>query len=174
MKKHYLVWGETGPLASDFIEELVWAPGPDAARAAFIRTMKKDKVTWERMGDHNVHVNLEEYVMLPERKEVVAELTRNFDLDGVTLADFAAHLQLYEEMIVSRGGIVGSGFISEEEYGYDGGFEIVVKFRRLENDAEFAARIKAERIADQRLTSAKIKKDEKDRREYARLKKKFG
>jgi hypothetical protein len=61
-----------------------------------------------------------------------------------------------------------------EHYGYDGGMDLTLRERRLENDAEFNARIKAETKQKERLAKTKKTKLEEERKEYERLKKKFG
>jgi hypothetical protein len=60
-----------------------------------------------------------------------------------------------------------------EHYGYDGGLEIVLQETRLETDKEYDRRIKAEQKEEERLKAAMAKTDEKERKEYERLKKKF-
>jgi hypothetical protein len=60
-----------------------------------------------------------------------------------------------------------------QTYGHDGGVEIVLKETRLETDKEYDRRIKAEQKEEERLKAAMAKTDEKERKEYERLKKKF-
>lgn len=57
-----------------------------------------------------------------------------------------------------------------EGYGYDGGVQMMVRYPRLETDAELEARVKKE-VADEKRAA---KKEEKERAEYERLKAKFG
>mgnify|MGYP007090119821 CR=1 FL=1 len=60
-----------------------------------------------------------------------------------------------------------------DSYGYDGGKELKLRERRLENDQEYNKRMAEEsRIAAKKRADAKKKKD-KEYAEYERLKKKF-
>jgi hypothetical protein len=60
-----------------------------------------------------------------------------------------------------------------QPYGHDGGVEIVLLETRLETDKEYDRRIKAEQKEEELLKAVKAKTDEKERKEYERLKKKF-
>jgi hypothetical protein len=167
--KEYLVWGETGPAAGDCVEEIRKATSPENARQNFIRKMKKRPV-WEYMGEHNVHVR--EYVATKERKEVEEYLTNDFNVEG-SIGEVILTLRAYQADILARGGIQGSGRIECEDYGYDGAYDIVIKYRRYENDEEFAARTRLEDMVRQNNESAKAKKEAQERKEYRRLKRKF-
>ena len=138
----YLVSGEFGPTAGDYCEEIITAKTPEEAKYYFIRSMQKNPYIWERMGENNVHVR--EYVPAKVRKELSGVLTRDWDPDGHTLADY--HLK--------------------------------ITYKRLETDAEYDKRLVAEdKKAAKLLASAKkviASKETKERKEYARLKKKFG
>jgi hypothetical protein len=59
-------------------------------------------------------------------------------------------------------------------YGHDGGVSISLWEQRLETDAEYAARVKKEEKEELARKTAKLKQEEKERKEYLRLKKKFG
>ena len=171
--KTYLVWGEYGPVASAVVEEIVEAKSRISARAKFIKNMKKSySALWEMMGEQNVYAR--EYVVEKDRKEVVEVLTRSVDLDGRGLSDIISDMGDYESMIADKYGIAGSGFIDYESYGYDGGFEMAIKYKRLETDAEYDRRQTAEVKLLKKKEAAERKQDEKDRKEFERLKKKFG
>ena len=57
--------------------------------------------------------------------------------------------------------------------GYDGGIELLVTGERLETDKEFNERVKKKQRTKDAMKKAKIEKDARDLKEYARLKKKF-
>ena len=61
-----------------------------------------------------------------------------------------------------------------QSYGYDGGKELRLRERRLENDKEFNKRIADEKKVQARVKESKLLKEAKERKEYERLKKKFG
>ena len=112
--------------------------------------------------------------MEKDRKEITEMLTGLRDLDGTMLCDVGRKMADYESMIVDRGGIAGSGFIDFESYGYALGVEITIKYKRLETDVEYKRRLKSESVIREKKKALKVKKDEKDRKEFERLKKKFG
>ena len=58
-------------------------------------------------------------------------------------------------------------------YGYDGGKDLTLRERRLENDKEFNDRIKAEKKAKEEKVQKKADKEAKELAEFIRLKKKF-
>ena len=60
-----------------------------------------------------------------------------------------------------------------ESYGYDGRVTVELWETRLENDQEYRARVKAEEKAAQARKKQDDKRDERERKEYLRLKKKF-
>jgi hypothetical protein len=170
----YLVSGEYGPVAGDYCEEIIPARTPEDAKEVFIRSMKQNMTIWGRMGAHNVHVQV--YVPAKPRKELSAKLTGNWEPDGYTLAEVAAQMKTYDGMIVALGGISGSGRIEVDDWGDVEFFTIV--YKRLETDAEYDKRRSAEdkKAATLKAATAKAtnKKETKERKEYARLKKKFG
>jgi hypothetical protein len=173
----YLVSGEYGPVAGDYCEEIIPARTPEDAKEVFIRSMKQNMTIWGRMGAHNVHV--QEYVPAKVRKEISATLTRDWDPDGHTLAKVAAQMETYNGMIVILGGISGSGRV-ECEYDEIASDDWLLKitYKRLETDAEYDKRRSAEdkKAATLKAATSKAtnKKEAKERKEYARLKKKFG
>jgi hypothetical protein len=173
----YLVSGEFGPQAGDYIEEIITAKTPEEATYYFIRSMQKNPYIWERMGENNVHAR--EYVPAKVRKELSGVLTRDWDPDGHTLAEVAAQMETYNGMIVAMGGISGSGRVEyvEDWFGDDDSLRTIT-YKRLENDAEYdKRRIAEDKKAKELKASAKkviASKETKERKEYARLKKKFG
>ena len=58
-------------------------------------------------------------------------------------------------------------------YGYDGGKELTLRERRLENDKEYNARMAAEKKEREAKKASKAAKEAKERAEFERLKKKF-
>ena len=173
----YLVFGEYGPTAGDYIEEIITAKTPEEAKYYFIRSMKDDPTLWGRMGENNVHV--QEYVPAKVRKELSGVLTRDWDPEDHTLAEVAAQMETYNGMIVAMGGISGSGRVEwEEDVFSPDDYHLKITYKRLENDAEYdKRRIAEDKKAATLLASAKkdtVNKEAKERKEYARLKKKFG
>jgi hypothetical protein len=171
----YLVSGEFGPQAGDYCEEIITAKTPEEATYYFIRSMKEEApATWERMGEHNVHV--QEYVPAKVRKEILGTLTRDWDPDGHTLAEVAAQMKTYDGMIVAASGISGSGRVEYDVF--DDDCLITITYKRLETDAEYDRRLVAEdkKAAALKASAKKVtaSKETKERKEYARLKKKFG
>jgi len=60
-----------------------------------------------------------------------------------------------------------------QSYGYDGGKELYMYERRLENDKEYDRRIALEKKEKVKAKDAKALKKAKERAEFERLKKKF-
>lgn len=96
------------------------------------------------------------------------------EMDGMTPLElvtlFATKAEHYEHEIAN-------GYLVEftvEPYGYDGGVETMFSVYRLENDKEYEVRKNKERVASEKSKIARVAKEEKERREYERLKKKFG
>jgi hypothetical protein len=173
----YLVYGYSGPTASDYCEEIITAKTPEEAKYYFIRSMKDDPTLWGRMGENNVHVR--EYVPAKARKELSGVLTRDWDPDGHTLAEVAAQMETYNGMIVAMGGISGSGRVEyEEDEMHRADWILKITYKRLENDAEYDKRRIAEdkKAKSLKASAAKViaSKETKERKEYVRLKKKFG
>lgn len=65
-------------------------------------------------------------------------------------------------------------YFSVDSYGYDGGVNIELWERRLETESEYRGRMAVEARDAERQRKAKQDKDQRDRKEYERLKKKFG
>lgn len=108
------------------------------------------------------------------REEVVEVLFRSWNLDGASFARVIDDIKEYESIIAEAGGIAGSGFVDFEHYGYDGGFEIVIKYRRLESDREYESRQKREARELEKERERKAKAKEQRRKEFEKLKKEFG
>jgi hypothetical protein len=70
----YLVYGYSGPAASDYCEEIVTAKTPEYAKLCFIRSMKQDMPRWKNMGEDNVHVRLL-YAPVIMRDEIPSKVT---------------------------------------------------------------------------------------------------
>jgi hypothetical protein len=176
----YLAYGYSGPAASDYCEEIVTAKTPEYAKLCFIRSMKRDKPRWKNMGEDNVHVRLL-HEPAKMRDEIPATLIQNWEPDGKTLAEVVAQMKTYDGMIVAAGGISGSGRIDFQDFGINDDF-FTITYKRLETDAEYDKRCKDEDeglrkcLAQLNPYSTKVtaSKETKERKEYARLKKKFG
>lgn len=108
------------------------------------------------------------------REEVVDKLKAYVDFNGMSLEKLAEEAALLKSMVADAGGIEGSAFIDYEHYGYDGAYEIVVKYRRMESDAEYERRQKAEAKEREKEKARKAKAKEKRRAEYEKLKREFG
>lgn len=67
----------------------------------------------------------------------------------------------------------GESAYIKQEFSYDW-CEYLVCFKREETDAEYSARLKKEEKKRDLAAKAEAKKQEKERREYERLKHKFG
>jgi len=60
-----------------------------------------------------------------------------------------------------------------ESYGYDGGKNLKLRQRRLENDKEYAKRVAQEKQVKAKAKETKAAKEAKEFAEYQRLQKKF-
>jgi hypothetical protein len=60
-----------------------------------------------------------------------------------------------------------------ESYGYDGGKELKLRQRRLENDKEYAKRMADEKKVKDKVKADKAAKEAREFAEYKRLQKKF-
>ena len=105
------------------------------------------------------------------RKEIdvqIGEESIYVILDGSTPDD----LILYAQDLKKLNGDRKIRFVVEP-YGYDGGLTVELWETRLENDQEYRARIRAEEKAAQARKKQDDKQEERERKEYLRLKKKF-
>ena len=89
-------------------------------------------------------------------------------IDGKTPTGVIDAMQYYIDKFKDR-----DVYFSIEHYGYDGGKELKIRERRLENDKEFDKRLKEHEKENARQLKIKEKKEEKELAEYERLKKKF-
>lgn len=109
---------------------------------------------------------------MKQRKEVTVTIENCVSvldiLEGLTPDGVIQKMEEFKEAYQDRNIRFGV-----EYYGHDGGVEIVLQETRLETDKEYDRRIKAEQKEEERLKAAMAKTDEKERKEYERLKKKF-
>jgi hypothetical protein len=89
-------------------------------------------------------------------------------LDGRSPAEVIEVMQHYLERFQGR-----DVYFNVERYGYDGGLDLKLYERRLENDREFERRIRLEKLAKDAAEKETAKTIERERKEYLRLKKKF-
>lgn len=110
---------------------------------------------------------------MSERREVTVTLDRSVSLydilDCNTPDEVIQVMEEYKQRYQGRK--INFGV---QSYGYDGGVEVVILETRPETDREYDKRIKAEQKEQERMKAAKAKSVEKERKEYERLKKKFG
>lgn len=92
---------------------------------------------------------------------------KELDLEGVLLADMPAVIKNLMDEYGSE------AYLDKEYLGHSGGYELVLKFQRVESDSEFKARLKREEQLEKQREKAEQKQREKERKEYERLKKKF-
>ena len=101
--------------------------------------------------------------------DVDANLYVDFDeFDGKTPEQIIETMKVYAVDYPGR-----DLYFHIHRYGYDGGKELTLRERRLENDKEFNARIAAEKKAKDAKRQLKADKEAKELAEFIRLKKKF-
>ena len=89
-------------------------------------------------------------------------------LDGKTPDQVVEAMKYYQDQYTGR-----DIYFNIDTYGYDGGKELTLRERRLENDKEYEKRM-AEVAKDKNAKrAAKLLKEEKEFAEYQRLQKKF-
>jgi len=96
-------------------------------------------------------------------------------LNGATPTEAIEQLEALDEAALIATDKEGRTLLAEsrfsvEYYGYDGGFEVYLNHYRWETDEEMEQRIAKE---SQATTSKAARKEERERREYERLKAKF-
>lgn len=91
------------------------------------------------------------------------------EFDGKTPAQIIEGMQYYIDKEHGR-----DLYFHIESYGYDGGKELKMRERRLENDREFNKRIAEEKKVKDKAKADKAAKEAKELAEYERLKKKYG
>ena len=109
---------------------------------------------------------------MSQRKEVTVTIDESVSfydiLDCNSPDEVIQQMEHYKELYKGR-----KINFSIKSYGYDGGSDLVLTETRLETDQEYNKRLKAEQKDKERLRAATAKTDERDRKEYLRLKKKF-
>jgi hypothetical protein len=90
-------------------------------------------------------------------------------LEGKTPDQVVEAMKYYQEKYVGR-----DVYFDIQSYGYDGGKELKIRERRLENDKEFEKRIAEEKRVKAKEKEAKATKEAREFLEYQRLQKKFG
>jgi len=96
-------------------------------------------------------------------------------LNGATLKEVIEQLEALDEAALIATDKEGRTLLAEsrfsvEWYGYDGGFEVYLNHYRWETDEEMERRIAKE---SQATMSKAARKEERERKEYERLKAKF-
>ena len=89
-------------------------------------------------------------------------------IDGRTPDDIIDVMKYYKERFEDR-----DIYFSIERYGYDGGKELVIRERRLENDKEYDRRIAEEKRTKEHKKKLKAAKEAEELAQYLKLKKKF-
>lgn len=89
-------------------------------------------------------------------------------LDGKTPDQVVEAMKYYQEKYVGR-----DVYFDVQSYGYDGGKELKIRERRLENDREFYKRTEEEAKAKAKAKEDKKTKEAREFLEYQRLQKKF-
>lgn len=108
---------------------------------------------------------------MSERKTIttcIKDVSLHEILDGMSPAD------IIDKMTTIANAYSGRFiFFRLQGYGYDGAFDLQLYEKRLETDKEYQKRLDAEAAITNKTRAAKLKKEEKERKEYERLKKKF-
>lgn len=105
-------------------------------------------------------------------KKLVTVDLEKLDLDDVINGQSFDGVIKIMETLKSR--YAGRDVWFETHSWYDGETELILMESREETDKEYKQRIKKEQKHLDSLRKIKSKKEEKDRKEYERLKKKFG
>lgn len=99
----------------------------------------------------------------------IAEYVDFYDvLDGKTPDQVVEAMKYYQDKYAGR-----DVYFDIQPYGYDGGKDLKLRERRLENDKEFEKRVAEEKKAKAKAKEAKATKEAKEFLEYQRLQKKF-
>jgi hypothetical protein len=93
---------------------------------------------------------------------------------GISINRVIAELEQLKCDLIQQGCPEEHILLDLEGYGYEGGADLVVKFKRPETDSELQRRVKKEKAERERKKERDRKKKEKELREYERLKKKYG
>lgn len=105
--------------------------------------------------------------MATPKKQMVWDQTE-VDLDGMTIERAQEHLA----MLLTEYGPEAS--FDKNFPGYDGGYELILKYQREETDAEYKKRLKKEEADKKAKQKQAEKKREKELKELERLQKKYG
>lgn len=89
-------------------------------------------------------------------------------LDGKTPDQVVEAMAYYQQTYAGR-----YVYFDVQSYGYDGGKDLKIRERRLENDKEYGERMREEEKEKTKARATKAAKELKERAEYERLKKKF-
>ena len=107
------------------------------------------------------------------------EKRRTLDVEAKYYVDFddfdgKTPEQIIENMKALRAEVGDDDvYYNIEHYGYDGGKELKLRQRRLENDKEYAKRMAEEKQAKAKARETKAAKEAKEFAEFQRLQKKF-
>jgi hypothetical protein len=96
-----------------------------------------------------------------------------WDLDGKKLADIAEWADSEIERYVKEYNAIPDTISLSVEYYYDT-LDMIIKYDRYETDAEFIKRIKYAKAQEARNKKKKLSSEEKERKAFERLKKKYG
>jgi len=89
-------------------------------------------------------------------------------LEGKSPDQVVEAMKYYQDRYAGR-----DVYFDIQSYGYDGGKELTLRERRLENDKEYAKRIADEQKVKAKAKETKAAKEAKELAEYQRLQKKF-
>ena len=95
-------------------------------------------------------------------------------LDGLTPSEIVNEFRKIEEWYEYEISQSHQVKFHVESYGYDGGVDLFFGVYRFENDKEYADRTEKERRDTEKKKATEKSNEAKERREYERLKKKFG
>lgn len=104
---------------------------------------------------------------MADRKIVTDTLEYDLNLDGMSLSEVIGALADYDARF-------DNCRFYTEPYGYDGGYNLQILYDRPENDKEFEERRQKEEMFKEKKKKSGLTKEAKERKEYERLKKKFG
>jgi hypothetical protein len=100
-------------------------------------------------------------------KKLIREHVKSIWFDGWTRKNFN---DLFDEGSLTHSNLL----IVSESYGYDGGCDFYLSGERMETDAEYEARLLAESKEAAEAEKKRLKIEARERKEFERLKKKFG
>ena len=108
---------------------------------------------------------------MTKRKILDVEAREYVDFDEI---DGKTPEEVIERMKAMRAEMGGRDvYFHINHYGYDGGKELTLRERRLENDKEYAKRMADEKRVKAKAKEDKAAKEAKEFAEYQRLQKKF-